>query len=524
MNSFQPAPLIATALLVAATTVTLVTAPRLAAQTPVTADPVLQAIWTEGMTADSQVERLAQELMDSVGPRLMGTEGYARAVDWALEQYQSFGIPARAEQYGTWTGWRRGYTRVELLAPRRRDLDAMLLAYSRGTDGPVTGPVVQLPDLPDQAAYEEWVAGVRGAFILISPPQVTCRPPENLERFGHPDTVEQLRMEQSSVQNAWTMRLQRAVRLGVLNQLNATGAIAGLLESTWSNGWGVNKIHDTLLPNVPNLDLSCEDNGLLHRLAEAGQGPVLRLDAEAEHLSPAPAVNVIAEIRGSELPNEYVLLSAHLDSWDAASGATDNGTATVMMMETMRILSEVMPNPRRTILVGHWGGEEQGLIGSGAFAEDHPEVVGNIQFGMNHDNGTWRIESIRMQGFSRAQESVDRWLRLIPSDISSGVLFTSPDSEGGSDHTSFTCRGAPVVRLQSNYPDYRQYTWHTNLDTFDKVILEDLRRNATLTAMLAYLASEEPERLSWEREPRLNANGEEMPYPACGQVRRSGGA
>jgi Zn-dependent M28 family amino/carboxypeptidase len=285
----------------------------------------------------------------------------------------------------------------------------------------------------------------------------------------------------------------------------------------------VNKIHDALLPNVPNLDLSCEDNGLLHRLAERGQGPVLRLEAEAERLPPVPAMNVIAEIRGSELPNEYVLLSAHFDSWDSASGATDNGTATVMMMETMRILSAVAPNPRRTILVGHWGGEEQGLIGSGAFAEDHPEVVENIQFGMNQDNGTWRVEAIRMQGFSRAQESVDRWLRTMPADVSEGVLFTSPDSEGSSDHTSFTCRGAPVVRLQSNYPDYRQYTWHTNLDTFDKVILDDLRKNATLTAMLAYLASEEPERLSRERDPRLNANGNEIAYPPCGQVRRSGG-
>jgi Zn-dependent M28 family amino/carboxypeptidase len=233
-------------------------------------------------------------------------------------------------------------------------------------------------------------------------------------------------------------------------------------------------------------------------------------------------MNVIAEIRGSELPNEYVLLSAHFDSWDAASGATDNGTATVMMMETMRILSAVAPNPRRTILVGHWGSEEQGLSGSGAFAEDHPEVVENIQFGMNQDNGTWRVEAIRMQGFSRAQESVDRWLRTMPADVSEGVLFTSPDSEGSSDHTSFTCRGAPVVRLQSNYPDYRQYTWHTNLDTFDKVILDDLRKNATLTAMLAYLASEEPERISWERDLRLNANGNEIAYPPCGQVRRSG--
>ena len=98
--------------------------------------------------------------------------------------------------------------------------------------------------------------------------------------------------------------------------------------------------------------------------------------------------NVVGELRGTELPDEYVLLTAHLDSWDGASGATDNGTGSTMMMEAMRILKEVHPQPRRTILVAHWGGEEQGLIGSGAFAEDHPEVVDGLQAAFNQDNGT----------------------------------------------------------------------------------------------------------------------------------------
>ena len=146
------------------------------------------------------------------------------------------------------------------------------------------------------------------------------------------------------------------------------------------------------------------------------------------------------------LPDEYILLSAHFDSWDSASGATDNGTASVMMMEAMRILKAAYPSPRRTVVVGHWGGEEQGLIGSGAFAADHPEIVDNIHFGFNQDNGTWRVEAIRMQGFEEAQPIVEGWLRRIPGAISDTIAFTSPQREGGSDHTSFTCHGAPVVR------------------------------------------------------------------------------
>ncbi len=496
-------------------------APGAAAQSVPTEDEVLRRMWEEGMTDRSHAYRLAQELMDSIGPRLMGTSEQAAAVEWALAQYESFAIPARREQYGTWSGWRRGHTHAELIQPRRRDLDATMLAYSSGTDSAVEGEVVALPDLPDAAAYDRWLAEARGKFVLVSPPEPTCRPDENLVAHARPETVDRLRALDDSIEAVWGGRFQRA-GAGLAGRLDAAG-VAGVLSSAWFQGWGVNKIQSADTRQVPMLDVSCEDNGLLHRLSENGQSPRMRLDAEAEHLGEVPAYNVIAELRGAELPDEYILLSAHFDSWDGASGATDNGTASVMMMEAMRLLKETYPNPRRTILVGHWGGEEQGLIGSGAFAADHPEIVNNIHFGFNQDNGTWRIEAIRMQDFAAAQPIVERWLRHIPGEISDTVAFTSPQQEGGSDHTSFTCHGAPVVRLQSNYPDYRQYTWHTNLDTLDKIIFDDLRNNATLAAMLAYLAAEEPERLPRTREPQVNAQGEPQPRAPCRPARRSSG-
>ena len=499
----------------------LTAAPPALAQTEPTDDPVLRQMWDEGMTERSHVPRLAQALMDSIGPRLMGTSGHANAVEWAFAQYAAWDIDARREQYGTWNGWRRGATNLELIAPRRRDLDATLMAYSPGTDGPVVGEVVAFPDLPDQAAYDAWLAQARGKFVLVNPPEPSCRPLENLIEHARPETVARIQAQRDSIDAVWGQRFARSGG-GLGARLDEAG-VAGVFSSSWSQGWGVNKIHRAATREVPMLDMSCEDNGLLNRLAENGQGPRVRLEAEAEALGEVPSYNTIAEMRGSELPNEYILLSAHFDSWDGASGATDNGTATVMMMEAMRILKATYPNSQRTILAGHWGGEEQGLIGSGAFAADHPEVVDNIHVGFNQDNGTWRVEAIRMQGFEEAQPVVGRWLRRIPGEISDTVAFTSPQREGGSDHTSFTCHGAPVVRLQSNYPDYRQYTWHTNLDTYDKVILDDLKNNATLTAMLVYLASEEPTRLSREREPRTNEEGEPKPYPPCRVPPRSSG-
>jgi Zn-dependent M28 family amino/carboxypeptidase len=296
------------------------------------------------------------------------------------------------------------------------------------------------------------------------------------------------------------------------------------LTNQWSQGWGVDKIFTTTNQRAPGLHLSCEDYGLVFRLAENNQGPRLRLDADAEFLGEQPVFNVIAEIKGSALPNEYVVLSAHFDSYDSASGATDNGTGTITMMEAMRILKKAYPNPKRTILVGHWGGEEQGLIGSGAFATDHPEIVSGLQASFNQDNGTWRIDYIRMQGFAEAGNSFGNWFGKIPNEIADNIRLDIPGvpESGGSDHMSWICRGAPGFRLQSHYPEYRQYTWHTNRDTFDKVVHDDLRNNATLTAMLAYLASEDPERVSRvQRTLPPGAQGQAGVWPRCGTPRRS---
>jgi Zn-dependent M28 family amino/carboxypeptidase len=237
--------------------------------------------------------------------------------------------------------------------------------------------------------------------------------------------------------------------------------------------------------------------------------------------------NVVAELRGSELPDEYVLLSAHLDSWHGATGATDNGTGTITMLEAMRILKAAYPRPRRTILVGHWGGEEQGTIGSLAFGEDHPEVVRGLQAVFNQDNGTWRFETIEGQGFIGAGPNLARWVSQLPAELSDSLRLQlpGPQANTGSDHTSFVCRSAPAFRLQSPYAEYRQYTWHTNRDTYDKIAFDDLRQNATTAAMLAYAASEDPTRTS--RDVAIlpaGPGGQARSWPTCGRARRSSAA
>jgi len=496
----------------------------LAAQALPTGDPVLRRIWEEGMER-SQVEALAQTLLDSIGPRLTGSPGMQAAHEWAVATYRRWGIEARNEQYGTWRGWRRGITHIDLLRPRVRTLEGTMLAWSPGTRGRVTGPVVTLPDVRSPEEFEAWLPQVKGKFVLVSFPQPTCRPDENWERWATPQSLERMRAARRAAQEAWTARIRAT---GVPERelparLERAGAL-GILTSRWSQGWGVNKIFDARTERVPSLDLSCEDYGLLFRLAERNQGPVIRVEAEAEFLGEVPVYNTIAVIPGTERPNEYVLLSAHFDSWDGGSGATDNGTGTVTMMEAMRLLKAAYPNPKRTIIAGHWGGEEQGLNGSRAFAADHPEIVEGLQALFNQDNGTGRVTTISMQGLVEAGAHFGRWFARIPEEITRHITLVIPGTPGGggSDYASFVCYGAPAFSLSSLSWDYSTYTWHTNRDTYDKIAFDDVRNNAVLTAMLAYLAAEDPERVPRERRvmPTDPRTGQPRDWPACRQPQR----
>jgi Zn-dependent M28 family amino/carboxypeptidase len=230
-------------------------------------------------------------------------------------------------------------------------------------------------------------------------------------------------------------------------------------------------------------------------------------------------------MRGTEKPNEYVMLSAHLDSWDAGSGATDNGTGTITMLEAMRILHTVYPRPKRTILVGHWSGEEEGDIGSSAFAADHPEILKGLQALFNQDNGTGEIDTVQTNGFLDAAPALARWMSRMPADLTKHVVLTLPGiaHDESTDSDAFDCRDAPGFFLTSSDWSYGDYTWHTNRDTYDKINFDNIRRNATLIAMFAYQASEDPSFLSRARRvpPTNPRTGQPMRVPECSTPPRS---
>jgi carboxypeptidase Q len=543
-----------------------------------TEDATIKRIWAEGMEG-SQLQPLAHVFFDSIGPRLTGSPGYKSASDWVVKTYKSWGIDAKQENYGTWRGWRRGYSHIDLVSPRVRSLEGTMLAWSPGTKGkPMTAEVIVLPKFKDSTEFVKWLPQAKGKLVLLSPAYPTCRPSEDWYQNATPES--KLRMDSlvTKTLSEWTNSPDSAVRyrgtgytlglgsgsLGIrLEQGGAAGTISSRTKLTGFNlpaapgggrggggggrgaqftpgpgsmsgggranqgrggggrggpgggaqqgsgGWGVIEVFETYNTMTPGITLTCEDYGLVYRLAESGKKPQVRLDLDADLLGEVPVFNTIGEIKGQN-PNEYVMFSAHFDSWDGASGATDNGTGTLMMMEAMRILKKVYPNPKRTIRIGHWASEEQGLNGSKAYAEDHPEVVKGLQALFNQDNGTGRVQSVSSNTLAQIGPHLKSWYEKLPSFYTdsmspNAVSWSFQDlaslSTGGTDGTTFACWGGASFGLNAVGWNYGTYTWHTNRDSYDKVVFDDLKHNATLVAMLAYAAAEDPTFISRDRSP-----------------------
>lgn len=483
-------------------------------------NPMIQKIFEEGMQR-SQVMKLAQTLLDSVGPRLTGSSDADRAQAWVLSKSAEWGIPARIENYGTWNSWKNGSAFAELLFPRVRGLEVTAMGWSPGTSGQwVEGEVVEIPEnVVTPELFAAWVPSVRGKFVLLNAPQLSCRMPSQWSEFGTAESRDRLRQEQSALSASFSQRvLSGGGPRAIQAKLKAAGAL-GALTTSFSQYPGINKVFGSPGQEIPTVDVGCEDMGLLYRLAANKQAPKIRMMVTAEKGPERPVGNVIAEMKGTTLPNEYVVLSSHFDSFTGGSGATDNGTGSLTMIEAMRILRTVYPNPKRTIVLGLWNSEEQGLNGSKAYAEMHPEVIAGMQMLFNQDNGTGRISSISPGPFVHAQAFLSRYMSEMPSDVTQWIRMGNPSPFGGvgsTDHTTFVCYKAPGIGTGALGWDYSNTTWHTNRDTYDKIVPEDLRNNATLIAMLAYMASEDTQKFPRDLVPQGNGpDGAPRAWPAC---------
>jgi carboxypeptidase Q len=458
----------------------------------------------------SHLPELAHALLDSIGPRLTGSPANRGAGDWLIRTYQGWGIFTRSEVYGTWRAWTRGTSRVELISPRVRSLEAIVMPWSAGTPpGGIVGDVIAPPDSADSASFAAWVRQARGKFVLLSFPQPSCRPDSGWRASARPEALSRFRKGRGAAMTAWDRRFRvpgwNSQSMGA--SLEAAG-VAGFLHSSWAGGWGVNRMLSGDSPPVtvrsaPMFEVSCEDYGLLGRLAASHDRPRIRAVANTyTQRREVPVSNTMATLPGTDLGREYVVLSAHLDSWDGGSGATDNGAGTIVVMEAMRLLALATPHPRRTIVAGHWNGEEQGRLGSGGFVADHADLVRGLQALFNIDFGTGRIQgSVTAGPFGGGPIALSRWIATLPSPFGDSLSVDSTtvlDDQPGSDESAFSlCAGAPAFALpQLDDWQYLPYTWHTARDTFDKLSVDDLEWNATVLALLAYAAAQDSNRIS----------------------------
>lgn len=478
---------------------------------------------------NSHLERLSQELCDGIGPRLIGSKSYEASQSWLIQTYKSWGIEAWNENYGMWKQWERGKTVVEMTYPRYAQLNATQLAWCPATPKgkAVEASIIVLPTVVDSISFQKWLPSVKGKIVMISRPEQSGRPLENWEKNGMAFYLPQVKAEKDSAQKAWNSNLRKTgyTASTLPAALEKAGAVA-LLSSNATEGWGAQRIFAARTTQIPNVNVGLEDYAMLYRMSVRGITPKVSVLTTSKDNGMVPVSNTMSLIRGNEKPEEYVMLSAHLDSWDGGTGATDNATGTVLMMEVMRILKKHYPAPKRSIIVGHWGGEEQGLNGSRAYIADHPEMRERISVLFNQDNGTGRITRITGNGFLDAYDYFGRWLQYLPENTRKEIATTFPGDpgRGSSDYAAFLPYDIPAFFLLGHNWDYSNYTWHTQYDTYDKIVFQEMRMNAEAIALLVYLACEEPSMFS-RRKAELPMNiksGKRAEWPKARDANRDG--
>ncbi|MCF3108935.1 M20/M25/M40 family metallo-hydrolase [Niabella sp. CC-SYL272] len=487
--------------------------------------PIVEKIVDE-VQQHSQLEKLAGELLDGIGPRLVGTPEMQKAGDWAIARFESWGIRSNKQSFGEWRGWQRGISQVDMIAPRIKSLEATQLAWSPATKTPVQGEVVPLPFVNNAGEFTAWLKTIKGKVVLISQYQRSGRPDYQIKEFASPELYEKMMKERADDAEAFRKAMiNTGYTSSTLPEALEKAGAAALAISNWTGIMGANRVFGARTKKIPTIDISVEDYGMLYRMAVNGLAPRIRIHVQSKELGMVPTFNIIGRIDGKEKPDEYVILSAHFDSWDGAQGATDNGTGTITMMETIRILKKLYPDNKRTILICLWGSEEQGLNGSRAFVKDNPQITKNIQAVFNQDNGTGRIANISGQGFVNAYDYLGRWLAAAPKKITAGIETSFPGmpGSGGSDHASFVAAGVPAFVLSSLSWGYGGYTWHTNRDTYDKIVFDEVKNNVILTAVLAYMASEDPRPANRDQRVLPVINGKQITWPEIKEPERRGG-
>lgn len=398
-----------------------------------------------------------EELCDGYGPRLTGSQQLRHAQSWAMAKLRSYGaLNVHEEAYELGKPWQRGIARARLLNANGMALDIVQKAWTRGTPGTIEGEVAIL-DVKTLAELRAAAPAMKGKIVLVvSGPRAS---PE--QRKDLPQYLAQV--------NAVIAEARFAAVLLVSEKDNGLRDMWGGPGSRFDRSAAI---------------ITKEHANMLARLLARQVVPRLELEMTGGFAKRAvKAYNVVADIPGTEAPDEIVIVGAHLDSWDLGSGATDNGTGTVAAMEVLRAMHAAGLKPKRTLRVVLFSGEEQGLLGSKAYVAAHRHELSKIQAVLVQDAGSGRI-----LGFPDMK--VEAWYAPLAAAVAPAQGLGAVDIMyavgGGSDHMSFFEQGIPAFTPMQEPLDYRSHTIHSQVDSLDHVVRADLLQGTQVMAVTAW--------------------------------------
>jgi carboxypeptidase Q len=448
----------------------------------------------EAMTRSEVMQNL-QYLSDVIGPRLSGSPAMRRANEWTAARFKAYGLSTRLEPYDFGTTWERGSSSLRLVAPFARAITSHSWAWTEGTGGKtLVGPVV-LTDLstPESlAVYRDKVKGAwvlpRAPYPLWNPdgPQMTAQDSMRLEE------QKKLRAALTADTSTAAVTARRQFQVDLPYVLKAAGALGTLVDGSKEHALMTMSGSPSRLSPLPNLVISHEDYAHLARLIGARIRPTLAGRVENRiGRQPVRQWNTVAEIRGTDWPGQVVILGAHLDSWDLATGVTDNGTGSMVVLEAARVIARSGLKPKRSIRFILFSGEEQGLLGSRAYAAAHEQEADSIQAVLVLDNGTGAITGQALQG---REDLEGLWRQLLAPVAALDADSVRSASKSGTDHLSFLPYGVPGFNFDQLRRGY-DHTHHSQSDTYDKAVAGDLKQAAAVMAVTAYELANLPELL-----------------------------
>lgn len=475
--------------------------------------PALAKIRDEGLNR-SQVMQTAFYLTDVSGPRLANSDGLKRANEWTKKQLTQFGLAnASIEPWGDFgRGWDIEKSYVAMTAPYYHAMVGAPKAWTPGTAGLVRMPVAVLKATTEEE-LDKYKGQLRGKIVVMSvpnPPKPSTEP--DLRRYSDEDLKKLTEPgEARSTPDAAALaarKAQAALRTKMNEMLVSEGA-AGVLSSrggiygTFNTSNGAPYAADAK-PVLPEMEMAPEDQLRLIRLVEAGIPVEVEMETKTRfQAQDLKGYNVVAEIPGTDkkLKSEVVMLGGHLDSWHAATGATDNAAGCAVMMEAVRILKATGLKPRRTIRIALWGEEEQGLHGSRNYVKNHFADPATMKLLPEHeklaayfnlDNGAGKIRGIYAQGNEAVAPIFAEWLKPF-ADL--GATTVTLRNTGSTDHVAFDAVGLPGFQFVQDGLDYFPTTHHTNQDTYDRLIPDDLKQASVVVASFVYNAAMRDQKL-----------------------------